>query len=256
MFLTAEITMAQKTISSAQFLEQHQAYFALGDAIAQKLENDTLKLTYKLFFHAPDNLVIDWNPTHQPERLYASLRFAKRFSICEFWCDAPIYKDEKNPHQQHKGMQKSMEMFVKHFLEKPPTKKSGLEKLFQTQTVQNYLKQADQIAEKGYLCTSGDDYQASFYTEIRIHSSKIILSQVNWWNAKSMDRNNYCMRKLAFYIPLSQTKDVDDPDFRSDFGGIHTFKINDMNLVFEDHSTQNHKTCGEEILKAIKLLAK
>lgn len=253
--VTPKIGMGQSTISSNDFLTQHQAFFALAETIAKKLENDTLKLTYQLSLHAPENVVMDWYTQQEPNKTYASLRFAKKFSICEFWCDAPIYKDKKNPYLQHKGMQKSMEMFVLHFLEKPPTQESEFWQHTQSKAVQKYLKEADEIAQKGYLCTSGDNYHASFYTEIEARPSNLILSQINWWNAKSLDKENYCMRKLAFFIPFSTSKASEIQDFKSKFGGLNTFSFEQMTISFEDRSTKNHKMCSEEILNAIKKLA-
>ncbi len=109
--------------------------------------------------------------------------------------------------------------------------------------IRRYVAVADAIAQKGYLCSSGDGYRPGYYSEIRLQENSIVLRQINHWNSKSLNhKTDYHLRDLEFFIPLHPIECK---------AGIHEYKIGKMIIDFSDRSSKNNKPCGDQILQKI-----
>lgn len=107
-----------------------------------------------------------------------------------------------------------------------------------------YLNIADEIAKHGYMCARGDDYRPGYFSEIKLDENEIILSQINHWNARSIDhKNDYHLRNLEFKIPYAMTES------RLGYGAE---KIGRMIVEFSDRSSKNNKGCGDNIFNEIQ----
>jgi hypothetical protein len=107
-----------------------------------------------------------------------------------------------------------------------------------------YLTIADNIGRQAYHCSAGDDYYPGYFSEIRIEEDQIILKQINRWNARSIDhKNDYHMRDLEFYIPLTPL--AIKPLYQDE-------AIGGMRIRFSDSSSKNNKGCGEKIRQKIE----
>jgi hypothetical protein len=114
-----------------------------------------------------------------------------------------------------------------------------------------YLAIADEIAEQGYLCTSGDNYFPGFFSEITIEDSGITLKQINRMNSKSLDhRNDYSMRDLEFFIPLN-LNGGNPFEAESRIRTGNDYSIGKMLVNFSDRSSENKKACGNRIREKI-----
>jgi len=97
-----------------------------------------------------------------------------------------------------------------------------------------YINIADEIAMEAYNCNVGDDYRPGCFSEIRVEGNLIELSQVNLHNAKSSDhKDDYHMRKLYFYIPLTTEPVKENYDMN--------YQIGEMHIAFSDHSSSKNK---------------
>ena len=106
-----------------------------------------------------------------------------------------------------------------------------------------YLNIADEIAEKAYLCNSGDDYQPGYYSEITVEEDLITLDQLNLHNSRSSDhKSDYMMRKLKFEIPMTN---------HAVLSKFNDYEIGNMGISFSDSSSENNKGCGKAILAEI-----
>lgn len=111
--------------------------------------------------------------------------------------------------------------------------------------VLEYIRIADAIAKQAYQCSSGDNYYPGYFSEMIIQETQIVLKQINRWNARSIDhKNDYHMRDLEFYIPL--TAAAIEQSFVDDY-------IGRMQIVFSDRSTQNNKSCGDKIAEQMQV---
>lgn len=236
-FFSYHLSMAQqKTIN---FLIEHQKYIILAEKIKETLETSNTTFTFQLILYGKDNLKIEWKQTSPNSDASVHLRLMKQPSIFEFASNKFIKEDK----------QKSIESFIRHFLENPSLSSSSLLKKYQDKEIVKYLDKADIIAKNGYACSSGDNYHAGLYNEIIISDFYLRLNQVNWWNARSLDKDNYCMRKLAFLIPIQENKEAILKAFKQEY--LDTYSYKNMLAGFEDHSAPNHLTCGQAILKAL-----
>lgn len=115
---------------------------------------------------------------------------------------------------------------------------------YHDEVVTGYINMADQIAEVAQYCAAGDDYRPGNFSEIKVSSTKILLSQINLHNSRSSaHKEDYYMRKLNFHIPLvgePQTVRWDD-----------IYKIGNMTISFSDHSSAKNKACGKKIVEQI-----
>ena len=117
------------------------------------------------------------------------------------------------------------------------------------QAIERYLTIADEIAKKGYLCSSGDDFRPGYFSEISITDNEITLKQINRYNSRSIDhKDNYHMRDLEFYIPLKHI----GPEKKRHNLGSDSCQIGDMTIFFSDRSSEKNKACGNEIVKKIR----
>ncbi|MCU0436376.1 MAG: hypothetical protein MUC49_00575 [Raineya sp.] len=237
-FFSYHLAMAQqKTID---FLIEHEKYIVLAEKVKEKLEVSDTQFSFQLVLYGKDNLMIEWTQTSPHSNTSIHLRFMRQPAIFEFVCDKSIKEDK----------QKSIESFIRHFLQNFSLLNSPLLKKYQDKEIINYLNKIDIIAKNGYACSSGDDYQAGLYSEIIISDVYLRLNQINWWNAKSLDRNNYCMRKLVFLIPVQDNKSLLSEILKKEF--LNTYSYQDMVAGFEDHSAPDYRTCGQAILKALQ----
>ncbi|MDF2454037.1 MAG: hypothetical protein K0R51_30 [Cytophagaceae bacterium] len=109
-----------------------------------------------------------------------------------------------------------------------------------------YINIADEIAQAGANCSAGDNYAPGQFSEIKVNSKGIFLSQINLHNSRSIDhKNNYHMRKLRFFIPLYKemkaTRTIDDT----------MYEIGKMQISFSDNSSPVNRKCGERIVEHI-----
>lgn len=112
-------------------------------------------------------------------------------------------------------------------------------------TIIRYLSVADNIAMKTMNCAAGDNYYPGAFSEVSITGKHIILRQANHMNAKSLDhKNNYSLRDLEFFIPLTNAKED---------ANRYDYTIGDMLINFSDRSSRNNKTCGDAVLEQIKI---
>jgi len=146
--------------------------------------------------------------------------------------------------------EKLLKNFVQQLLENPAPSNSSILKKYLNKTTISYLQKADTIAQKGYHCDSGDDYQANLYSEIILTDTYMQLNQSNWWNAKSLERDNYCMQKLFFLIPIQGNNETTMQKLKNDYTNMYVFQ--EMLAGFEDTSSANRCTCGQAILAALK----
>jgi len=240
LFICHYLSMAQqKTID---FLIQHQKYIVLAEKIKENLETSNAKFTFQLTLYGKDNITIEWKQISPNSEAYIHLRLIQQPSIFKFVCNKFIGEDK----------QKSMDSFIHHFLENPSISNSPLLQKYQDKEITNYLEKADMIAKNGYACNSGDNYQAGLYSEIIISDAYLRLNQINWWNAKSLDRENYCMRKLVFLIPIQENKQVALKILQKELSFTEIYTHQNMLAGFEDHSATNYRTCGQAILKTLK----
>lgn len=115
------------------------------------------------------------------------------------------------------------------------------EKFSFTDDILQYLRIADDIARQVHNCAAGDHYSPGNFSRISMEDGKIILSQVNHMNSKSLaHKENYSLRSLEFIIPTASRKI-----------SMYDYKIGDMLINFSDRSSANNKQCGEKILKRI-----
>jgi hypothetical protein len=111
--------------------------------------------------------------------------------------------------------------------------------------IYQYLQIADSIAKRTQNCTSGDNYRPGYYSKIFVSDEQIILSQVNYMNAKSLNhKNDYSMRNLEIIIPLSGQKEN---------MGFSDYQIGVMLIRFSDSSSDNNRSCGLAIREQIEL---
>ena len=117
--------------------------------------------------------------------------------------------------------------------------------VFYNDSVIQYLSLADSIAAQAQHCSSGDDYQPGYYSEIVLEDARIHLKQINHWNARSIDhRDDYFLRDLEFEIPLQPV--ATRSSFLSD-------AIGDMQIYFSDRSSDKNKGCGHKIQEQIQM---
>ena len=108
----------------------------------------------------------------------------------------------------------------------------------------HYLAIADDIAKEAYLCSSGDDYRPGYFSEIIVEEGRIILRQINHWNSRSIaHKDDYFMRDLEFYIPLTPADQK--PSFQDE-------QIGRMIIRFQDGSSKNNRVCGDKIKEKIE----
>ncbi len=235
-------TMAQE-IKTSDILDERSAYFYLTELLEK--EHHELSLSKEIAFEYTFAIIelID----KEKGEVYLSARISTHFDILEVWC-------------ADKNKQKESERFIRNFINQHLTdkKEGGIRHqskwldLCESEKVKNKLAIADKIAQTGHYCTSGDDYSPGFYNRILITEAGIELSQENRWNATSLDRENYCLRKLLFFIPFGVLKEEDILTFRKNADGEATDKVDDLLIFFEDHSSPNYKECGQKIFAAIK----
>jgi hypothetical protein len=104
----------------------------------------------------------------------------------------------------------------------------------------NYLSIADRIAEKAMHCAAGDHYQPGAFSCFQVTDERIVLTQNNHMNAKSLNhKQNYSLHNLEFIIPL---KDTTVLRTTSD-----SYKVGLMLINFSDRSSSNNKVCGDAI---------
>jgi len=122
---------------------------------------------------------------------------------------------------------------------------TGKRDVFYNDSVIQYLTLADTIAMTTQHCSSGDDYQPGYYSEIVLEDERIHLKQINHWNARSIDhRDDYFLRNLEFDIPLQPVAT------RSSF---FDETIGDMQIYFSDRSADKNKDCGHKIQEQIRI---
>ncbi len=108
-----------------------------------------------------------------------------------------------------------------------------------------YINMADEIAQEAVNCNSGDNYRPGSFSEIKVEDALVELSQVNLHNAKSSDhKDDYHMRKLYFYIPLTKEKTIKETYDMN-------YQIGEMYIAFSDHSSPKNKECGKKIVEQI-----
>jgi len=115
---------------------------------------------------------------------------------------------------------------------------------------------ADTIADRAVNCSHGDEYRPGRYSSLLVTDEKIVLSQINRMNAKSLDhKNDYSLRDLEFTIPWS----VSSPTIIKNKSlltavGVPTNRhtIGPMLISFSDHSSANNRACGDAILEQIE----
>jgi len=114
---------------------------------------------------------------------------------------------------------------------------------YHNEKVTAYINMADEIAKEGCNCNSGDNYRPGSFSEIAVYADVIVLKQINHYNARSSDhKNDYQLRDLVFYVPLSEQLTVlQEQDYQ----------IGEMRIEFSDRSSQNNKSCGQKIVEQI-----
>jgi hypothetical protein len=110
--------------------------------------------------------------------------------------------------------------------------------------LKQYLTIADSIASVAKNCTAGDSYEPGYFSKITVTDERIILTQNNSMNARSLDhKNNYSLRALQFSIPLTT---------RQDTARFFDDQIGDMLITFSDRSSANNRKYGDAIADQIQ----
>lgn len=105
-----------------------------------------------------------------------------------------------------------------------------------SEEIRKHLTTADSIAGLAVNCAHGDNYRPGNFSEIILSNSEIELQQINHMNAKSLaHKSNYSLRSLIFRIDLENSKELE--------------------IDFNDRSSENNKHCGDQIKAAIANLA-
>jgi hypothetical protein len=116
---------------------------------------------------------------------------------------------------------------------------------YHDEKVTAYINMADEIAHEAYNCNIGDDYRPGCFSEIKVEGSILSLSQVNLHHAKSSDhKEDYHMRKLFFYIPLTTEETI-----KTTFD--MNYQIGEMQIAFSDHSSPKNRGCGQKVVEQI-----
>jgi hypothetical protein len=120
----------------------------------------------------------------------------------------------------------------------------GQSDLYYNEKVSRYLAMADAIAKRAENCAAGDRYQPGYFSNIFVNDERVVLSQVNHMNAKSLDhKKDYSLRKLKFTIPLTINQS-DVPPF--------DYQIGEMLIEFSDRSSERNLFCGDAILEQVE----
>jgi hypothetical protein len=223
-------------------LKKREIYFYLADELYKqeskhsKLKSPETKLFKNIYFeYSFVSIIISEKPFNKEIRL--SMKISKQFNILEIW-----HKDS--------GRIKPLEEFMHNFEKKENQDFSNpwFSHLENNELI-NYLNIADKIAKSGSQCSSGDEYSPWLYSKISIFENKIELEQINYWNAKSLDKNNYSMRKLFMTIPIKHnifpnTLNLQENHFKYQLGKLF--------INFSDHSSPSYKECGEKIKSSIE----
>jgi hypothetical protein len=116
--------------------------------------------------------------------------------------------------------------------------------VYYNEKVSRYLGIADAIAKRAENCAAGDGYHPGYFSNIFVNDERIVLSQVNHMNAKSLDhKKDYSLRNLKFTIPLTINQS-DVPSF--------DYQIGEMLIEFSDRSSERNLFCGDAILEQIE----
>jgi hypothetical protein len=170
------------------------------------------------------------------ELLYCQIRFELNGDLLvlkEFYCE-----NKSRAHELEKLIKKNKVTGQNWNV------KSGL--TFYDQKIYEYLRIADTIARRSENCASGDNYRPGAFSEILIYDEKIILSQINYMNSKSLaHKDSYSMRDLVFTIPLTT---VTEEKLR-----FQEEQIGEMLILFSDRSAKSKKSCGDSIREQIEL---
>jgi uncharacterized protein YehS (DUF1456 family) len=217
-------------------LSERQAYFQLAEDLQQKYASQNLTknlqfeysfITIKLIQNL-DNQIVTW----------LSVSISKQFNVLEVWC-------------KEQNLQAEIENLIKKFEKSvPPKTNSKWLQLIDNEPIKKYLAEADQIAKLALYCSSGDNYVPFFYSKIIITENGILLEQINHYNAKSLDKDNYVLRNLRFYTPFKDSQ-LTDNEVPTEFA---IYKYQNLIIQFSDHSSANYRQCGERIEVAIKKL--
>ncbi len=218
-----------------QVLRERESYFHLAKILQQKYA--TKNLTKEITFEYSFVTIILKTPFENEINTWLSVRISKEFAILEVVC-------------MNKEVEKEVIKLVSDF-EKSNVKDIDNQWFKQIYTVetQQCLVEADHIAKIGSIC--GGTYAPSYYSKIQINETTIFLEQIDYQNAKSLDKGNYAMRRLFFEITYLEKTDLGDAPLEI----AYQYQYKAMKIGFDDHSSPSYKECGKGIAQAIKELA-
>jgi hypothetical protein len=230
--------MQTKENQTITLLKEREHYFYLAEILQKRYAGKKISkvLTFEYSF-VEINLA---SPLDTPtsEKYWLSVRYSKEFNIWEVRCESEAGQAE---------VEKMVSTFINSNQENVD---SEWFKKFDNEEIRHYVEEADKIAKVGSIC--GRTYPPFYYSKITISEDKILLEQADYYNSKSLDKENYAMRELFFEIPFVNKQNTDFQPF--EIGDIHWYKS--MKIHFEDHSSPSYKDCGENIKLIIKELVK
>lgn len=251
--------MQSQSSKTLEVLQEKQLYFELTDALQKKYATKYLStntnpikplskiIAFEYSFATIELIqsidILSIIPNNNSE-IWLSIRISKEFNIFEVVCKNQNYQQE-------------IEKFAKEFISnknKNSTKNSiKNDWLLLCQKSEENIRTADNIAKISNLCSAGDNYSPSFYSKILITENGMALFQDNFYNAKSMNKSNYTIRKLLFLIPFPRKDNV---ILKNEYGFEYedNYKYKDMSIYFSDTSSPSNKECGIKIKNTIKKL--
>jgi uncharacterized membrane protein len=235
LFLVLFPFMQAPDYSTITFLRQQNQYFYMAELLDKEIAQPALvhSITFEYSF-----VTLEWT-TKDTEDTWLSIKISSKFNVLEVWC-----KDETQ--------RAKFEDWVRSF---ETVKKSSSHSMWlkssETERIQNALRVADQISSVSRWCDGGDDYENANYNKILITERGIFLEQSNSWNARSLDRENYILRELAFFVSFKSIQESDMNYFKNLTGALTHQQAGELLIYFSDHSSQSKRSCGNQIREAI-----
>jgi hypothetical protein len=166
------------------------------------------------------------------QTLWLSIRRSVLFNILEVWC-----KDATQTKALEKWFLQQESLFGTN-----PINDLALWAWLETPSIRIALQRADQVGKIGRDCAH-TTYGETYYEKIVLSAQGIALTQTDYWNAKSLDRENYCMRKLEMFVAVEEAL----PTFAFDVQ-----QKENLYWHFSDSSAPNQRACGKAIREAIE----
>lgn len=217
---------ADNDMATLQLLRQKLPYLHIAEAGAGKVGKPDMdmSITFEYTF-----ITIAYKEK-STQTLWLSIRRSVSFNIIEVWCkDATQTESFKTwflQQESQKGTNATDDLALWAWLENP--------------SVRLALERADRVGKIGRDCAH-TTYGDAYYEKIVLSSQGILLEQTDYWNATSLDRENYCMRRLVMFIAFAEA-----------LPAFYNFQQKEnLYLAFSDSSAPNYRACGKAVREAI-----